>query len=461
MRGGAKLAAGVLAMLAAGGLSSAQRADTAFTNYAFVKPVLEHFSAQLPMELAGANQAKWDAWNRSNDKAIRARLDTGDLDSMVNLLLFGTSFTSQPRIAIADLAGQARGGVLGARVADLVRGLTAPGTNERLSILRGLLIRKGIRFETQEDTRQAGVFILQNLTRVLEEKQRFAARSSGALESSKNPAQADSTLLERSGLFRDRGVSLDTGILANFSVDLALSHLKQTGELRHVSRIAVIGPGLAFIDKDESGAFDYFPPQTVQPFAVIDSLLRLGPDNGSDLSLTALDISPLVLEHLQRARQQAAKGAGYSIQLPQDTSRSWPPELEKYWSDFGDRVGGATAPLPLPAVFAGLRARAVRIRPEVVLQIHPVDFDMVAQSMNLRAADRFDLVVATNVFLYYDAFQQALALQNVSSLLKPGALLLANDELPLLPSSGISRMGVSAVSDGGAGRDTIAFYRKQ
>ena len=82
----------------------------------------------------------------------------------------------------------------------------------------------------------------------------------------------------RPGLFRDRGVSLDTGIFPNFSIDQALRDLKNRGVLHEgqVARVAVIGPGLDFSDKNENTSYDYYPQQTLQPFALLDSLSRLG-----------------------------------------------------------------------------------------------------------------------------------------------------------------------------------------
>ena len=48
--------------------------------------------------------------------------------------------------------------------------------------------------------------------------------------------------------------------------------------------------------------------------------------------------------------------------------------------------------------------------------------------------DAFDLVIATNVFVYYDVLEQALAMSNVEAMLKPGAFLLANFSAPNLTS---------------------------
>jgi SAM-dependent methyltransferase len=44
-----------------------------------------------------------------------------------------------------------------------------------------------------------------------------------------------------------------------------------------------------------------------------------------------------------------------------------------------------------------------------------------------------DLIVATNVLVYYDAFEQALALTNVAKMLRPGGFLLTNYAVSPLP----------------------------
>ncbi len=48
--------------------------------------------------------------------------------------------------------------------------------------------------------------------------------------------------------------------------------------------------------------------------------------------------------------------------------------------------------------------------------------------------EAFDLVIATNVFIYYDVLEQALAMSNVEAMLKPSAFLLANFSAPNLTS---------------------------
>ena len=67
-------------------------------SFATAKPVLEALANELPSELRKPSEAKWKAWSQHEDNVVRARLEQGVLDSMVNLLLFGTSFTAQPRV---------------------------------------------------------------------------------------------------------------------------------------------------------------------------------------------------------------------------------------------------------------------------------------------------------------------------------------------------------------------------
>ena len=152
-------------------------AERAFTSWANAKPVLDQPGDLLPAELRNPNEAKWRAWSQRQDKAIRARLQQGDLDSMVNLLFYGTSFTKQPRIKIDAFTEASRAGILRARVDDLVAGVRNPGDNERLVFLNVLLRSEGIDPSAPGET---GVFIYNNLQRVLQEMGTYAKRAEEA-----------------------------------------------------------------------------------------------------------------------------------------------------------------------------------------------------------------------------------------------------------------------------------------
>lgn len=364
-----------------------------------------------PPELRGADAKRFSEWAAQHDRAIRARLEDGDLDSMVNLLLFGTSFTSQPRMTIANLAAETRAGLLRARLTDFQKTLAAPGNNLRLIQVRDLLQKKHF----DPSSQPAGTYILDNLQRVLRERIEFNER----LEKQDSSANVFST----------RGVSLDTTIFPNYGVDSALRELQANGLLKPVTRIAILGPGLDFIDK-ESG-FDYYPQQTLQPFAVADSLARL---KLGEPKITILDISPHVLSHIRGALINARNRHPYSIQLPRDTSANWTAATLGYWNEFGSALARPDNPLPPPASLLNIDTRAVRFPASTVLKMDAADLNIVTERLTLATAERYDLIVATNMLVYYDPFEQALALANISSMLKPGGLLLTNDELPRHPA---------------------------
>jgi len=440
-------------------------AERAFTSYASAKAVLNQPGELLPAELRNPTEAKWRAWTQQQDKAIRARLQQGDLDSMVNLLLYGTSFTKQPRIKVEAFTEASKAGILRARVDDLVAGLRSPEDNERLIFLNGLLRTQGIDPSSAGET---GVFIYNNLQRVLQEMGTLAKRSEEAkrlIQPAQPDAVADPAAIFnwRPGLLRDRGVSLDTGIFPNFSIEQALRDLKNRGVLREgqVARVAVIGPGLDFSDKNEQASFDYYPQQTLQPFALYDSLVRLGLAKANAVSMSIFDISPRVIDHIQRARERARKNVpntGYVIQLPREATPPWPADLIAYWRSLGDRVGAEVAPITPPNELQGLDARAVRIRPDVLLRLQSVDLNIVLERTNLAEADRFDLMVGTNIFIYYDAFERSLALENAGAMLKRGGLLLTNDRLPEVPGGSMRLAGVTDVE---YNRDSVGWYRKR
>jgi hypothetical protein len=452
-----------------GAALSVLAAERIFPSYTSVKPVLEEQRDRLPAELRNADEAKWSAWSRQQDKAIRARLEQGDLDSMVNLLLFGTSFTKRQRIRMEGLTEAAKAGTVRARVDDLVAGLRSPGDNERLIFLSGLFRSMGVDPGAADGAQKTGVFIYNNLLRVMQERKALAER---VAEAEKRLARPDDpvSLLDRASVFADRGVSLDTSILPDFSIEQTLRDLKKRGVLREgqVARVAVIGPGLDFIDKNEESGYDYYPQQTLQPFALYDSLVRLGLAKDKTVSMSIFDISARVIDHIQRARERARKSTRYVLQLPRDVARPWPSELIAYWRALGDRVGTTVTPIRPPEIFQslnggqGLETRAVSIRPDVVLACEPVDLNIVLERMNPDAKDRFDIVVGTNIFVYYGTFELALALENVGAMLKPGGLLLTNDRLPEVPGGSMQLAGVTDVRsiDHGA-FDAVGWYQKR
>jgi chemotaxis methyl-accepting protein methylase len=97
----------------------------------------------------------------------------------------------------------------------------------------------------------------------------------------------------------------------------------------------------------------------------------------------------------------------------------------------------------------------------VAASLTPIDLNIVLQRLDLPAGEKFDLIVGTNVFVYYDEFQQALAMANIEHMLRPGGVLLSNNALPELPSSRMRLAGHTTLLYSGRkdSGDTIGWYK--
>ena len=450
----------------------AEQSRIVFLSFEEVRPALALLSNQLPAELRskepGAVESLWPQWITTHDAEIRSRLILGNEDSLVNLLLFGTSFTKQPRITArqieAIIASSVDAAVSGAkldamtqgRLDDLIRAVAQPKGNQRLVFARTTFETKGFTLATPDGQAETKAYLLQSLGRMLKEFQAYAQ----IVEQAERSPVPGAAFARRSGLYRARGLSSDTSLGPNFAIEEALTAMRLKGLLpERIRRVAVVGPGLDVSDKQEG--YDFYPQQTVQPFAVIDSLLRLRVASEPDLRMTTFDVNPRVNAHLNQVRARSLKGQSSILQLPLDATETWNPSFIRYWAAFGDQIGVPEAPAVVPSNGGDVKLRAVRVRPSFGSTLTPVDLNILLQRLELPVDEKFDLVVGTNVFLYYNEFQQALAMTNIERMLRPGGILLSNNALVELPSSRVRFVGSTTLqySNRKDNGDTIVWYK--
>ncbi|MFN8093503.1 MAG: class I SAM-dependent methyltransferase [Vicinamibacteria bacterium] len=376
--------------------------------YQEARPVAAALRERLPKGLSGRTDAElarlWPSWIAGRDRLVRGRLVLGEADSLVNLLFFGTSFTAAPRLTAATMRGSDPKTVEGAlqrRLDDLLAALTRGDHSERIALARALLAHHGIRPGAPGGRERAAVFLLENVARVQKEQAAFQAR----LQTTALVAPTDQ-VVARSTLFQDRGIALDTSLRPAFAIEEALAS----------------------------------PP---------------------GLEIAALDISPLVLDHLRRAGARAAAGDGYVLQLPRPRE-GWGAPLVDYWQRFGEAIGEPAEALRPPANAGPIEARALRVRPSVAAAVRPVDLNVVYSRFERPESERFDLVVATNILVYYDTFEQCLALANVARMTAPGGLFLTNTLLLELPGGAMRSAGYKTVvfSDAPDDGEHVIFYRR-
>ena len=403
-----------------------------------------------------ADADSWDQWIRGQDTQVRARIDRGVEDSISNLILYGTSYTNLPRLENLESVVTAGGEVseLGRQRAHaLATAAASSSRGERVRFVRGFLARKNIA------TNQVESFLEQNL-------KRFATEQLGYQEKLEAAGQAHdqmAVLLARGTLYQSRGLSVDTSLLPNYALEDTLRVMKQKGAIisGKIKRIAVVGPGLDFADKRDG--YDFYPLQTIQPFAVMEAVARLELGEVRDLRVVTFDLNPAVNAHIARLAKDALAGRAYTLQLPKDAGADWSAAAIAYWENFGKLLGTPVKPLPVPQALGQVALRAVAVASRNAAHIEPIDLNIVAETIDLAEGQGFDLVIATNVLVYYDSLQQALALANIARLLNPGGVFLSNTVLPAEHDPRLEFLGRRSVAystTGSYGDDVVAYRRR-
>lgn len=394
--------------------------------------------------------AAWDTWVRAQDREVRARIDRGVEDSISNLVLYGTSFTGLPRFDAPEAAVTPAGELLDAaraRVRAAAAAMARPDANERLRFARDYLARHGVLPKDRESV------LTVNLTRFAIEQREYQEKLKAA-GASGDPGE---TLFVRATLFDRRGLSVDTSLLPNFALEDTLRAMLRKNALSagRIRNIAVIGPGLDFVDKRDG--YDFYPVQTIQPFAILEAVVRLGLADPGGLRLVAFDLNPAVLAHLRQMAERARAGTPYLVQLPRDRAADYTPEAAAYWEHFGDAIGSPAAPAAAPK---DIMVRAVAVQPKYAARVETRDLNVVGQVAD---GEQFDLVVATNILVYYDRFQQALAMAGIARMMRAGGIFLSNTVLPAQRPAALEYLGRRSVTYSVSGKygDDVVVYRRR
>jgi len=402
-------------MIAAGLLARTEAIR--FLRWEEIQPAFASFTVAGIRAPTFSDVAEFDGWIRQRDAEVRGRIGRGLEDSISALVLTGSSFTAVPKIANAGDAVNAAGDLTPAarsRVQAFVQAVDEQD-QERLALVREFLGRQRI---PDEEVRAFVIGIVR----------RFALEQAGF---QRKHAQGPPRL--------DGGIGTETSPLAGYAIEDSLAYLKSRGAIpAHVRRIAVIGPGVDFTGP----AGDALPPQSIQPFAVLESVLRLGLAQPAEVEITVFDLNPCVLMHLKALPARLRSGR-YVLQLPPQAAAGWNAGAAAYWQHFGDLIGKP-------------------VKPQFAARILAEELNIVTQTHEAPAGQGFDLVVATNVLLYYNPLEQAMALTNIAQMLASGGILLANNPLPIDKVQAFEYLGVRHVSfnDSGAGDDIVTFRRR-
>jgi SAM-dependent methyltransferase len=343
------------------------------------------------------------------ERGTAARLREGEYDHLIFYLLQSGRFTREARIepAVSAKAFEETGHIPSGVIQRISDFLSAPaGQDERLDYLRSTLhpAREKILLEYERAMRSLY-------------KKEFAAR--------KNDLAA---------WYEARGHSSDTQIEANYAVWSALRVLRSIHSDWRVRRALVVGPGLDFAPRTD--LFDD-APQSYQPFALADALLGLKLAASTDWLIHCVDINPRVVSFLSAGKSEPLRLHSKSGD-----------EDAQYFLQLGRAIGDR-------------RGNTISVRPEIRNRISASLLNIVTERFT---QVKFDLVVVTNVLLYFNSKELALALCNIGAMLEPGGFLIVNDLNPEIDgytaALGMKPVQARTLRIAGSLFDSFAIYTK-
>lgn len=183
----------------------------------------------------------------------------------------------------------------------------------------------------------------------------------------------------------------------------------------------MVGPGLDFAPRTE--LIDAIDPQSYQPLAVADALLALSLASDANLRVHSIDVNPRVVRALEAAARELLMLHLFAGILETD-GQPIQPEYRGYVHALGRAIGEETT---APSLVASDRRyeHSIAVRPAVARALSVERLNIVTE--RLIHEPPFDVAVATNVLTYFDDRQIALALANITAMLRPGGYLLHNE----------------------------------
>lgn len=265
-------------------------------------------------------------------------------------------------------------------------------------------------------------------------------------------------------LYRTRGLSTDTAVESGYLVYQGLGILKSLEPATRIHRVLIIGPGLDLAPR--TGLLEAAPPQSYQPWAVIDALLALGLARIDELEVVGADINPRVVEYLRTARENPPVLTLLSG-IAEDEHVTLTPEYREYFSGLGRAVGVVVDVSRSLIGVDGHLSKSVRVGSAASRTLRAETLDVVTE--RFRGAS-FDLIVATNILPYFNDLQLMLAMSNIAAMLAPGGVFLHNEPRSLMQDVTMaiglpfeqSRQAIIATVRGASGPlvDSVWIHRK-
>jgi len=399
-------------------------------------------AVQARLEQAGFTASSFPTQTSAIDRSARTRVRDGDFDHLVFYVLQSTHFTRRSPIepALSAKAHAAAGGIppdVGARIAAFVGAVESGDRDPRVAYFRTLLA------DTPPRDRRAVIGReYERAMRFLFDKE-FASRGASTTEQ----------------LYQTRGFSTDTEVEAGYAVQSGLGVLKGLSPALRIRRVLIVGPGMDLAPR--TGMLEAGPPESYQPWAVIDALVGLGLSRLDDLEVVGADINPRVVDHLRASMREPPRLRLVSG-LGESDAVALTPGFREYFQGLGGSIGSVAVDRGAP----GHLAKAVTVSAKAAAVLRAERLNVVTERLD----ERFDLVIATNILPYFGGADLMLALSNISSMVAPDGVFLHNDTRPEvqedaaladLVAEQLRQVIIASVKGAPPLADTIVLHRRR
>lgn len=210
--------------------------------------------------------------------------------------------------------------------------------------------------------------------------------------------------------YRTRGLSTDTGLAPSYTVWNALNVLHAIHPKFRVQRALIIGPGLDVASR--TALAEHAEPQSYQPYLTALALRHLG--MAETVEVHCLDVNPRVIAFIDNFFRKP------TLEFPRSDEAQAEPAYRAWRKTLGDRLA---------------------VPPEIAEHVHAARANLLTE----RSDARYDLVIVTNVLLYFSDPELELAMGSIASMLRTDGYLIHNELRPALEKIN-SEAGLTAVS---------------
>ena len=334
----------------------------------------------------------------SINRETAGRERDGEFDHLIAYALQSDQFTSEPKIEPAQSAREyVQFGAIPAaverRLTGFLKAVTKPDDNIRLKYFSRLLAPDQRNVPTLD-------YEYERVMRFLYQKEFRGVKDA----------------------YETRGHSTDTQVAANYAVWNALAVIKASSPATKIRKILIVGPGLDFAPRTE--LVDVFRPQSFQPYAVADAVLGLHLAQGEDLQIDCVDINKRVIDFIDTF--------AVGNRLLHLYSEPGVADYNAYFAAIGHSIGVSAKGMKTRELPASFLQRSIVVNAKAAASVHAVRLNIVTE----RLEESYDLVVATNVLLYFNAKELSLALTNIAKMLPAGGYFVHNDLRPVMEADG-------------------------